>query len=112
MKKLVADWEENNNDPILRKAPHLIIAHAPKKDKAAPQACTVGLTYLELAAVSFGLGTCWAGYFQVAVGMSPPLQEALALPDDHQSFGAMMIGYPKFEYQRIPKRNEAQVIWR
>jgi hypothetical protein len=44
--------------------------------------------------------------------MSASLQETLALPEEHQSFGAMMVGYPKFEYQRIPMRKEAQITWR
>lgn len=111
MKRLVADWEAGN-DPILRGAPHFIVAHAPQKEKTAPNACTIGLTYLELAALPFGVGTCWAGYFQIAIGMSSSLKDALALPKGHQCFGAMMVGYPKFEYQRIPKRNEPQVMWR
>jgi len=111
MKGLVAAWE-TGYDPICRSAPHLIITHAPKNNKIASLSCSIALTYLELAALPFGLGTCWAGYFQLAAEMSSSLQEALALPDGHQSFGAMMVGYPKFEYQRIPMRNEAQIMWR
>lgn len=111
MEGLVAAWEADC-DPILRGVPHLIVTHAPKDNRVASLACTIGLTYLELTALPFGVGTCWAGYFQIAAGMSPSLQEALALPDGHQSFGAMMVGYPKFEYQRIPIRNEAQITWR
>jgi hypothetical protein len=30
------------------------------------------------------------------------MQEALALPEGHQSFGAMMVGYPKFQYKSLP----------
>ena len=70
----------------------------------APAACTIALTYLELAAPSIGLGCCWAGYFYAAATTFPPLQEALALPKNHQCFGAMMAGYPKFNYHRMPLR--------
>jgi len=70
------------------------------------------LTYLELAAPAFGLGTCWAGYFDVAANLWPPLKNALELPDGHTSFGAMMIGYPKYKYQRMPLRNQAKISWR
>jgi len=24
----------------------------------------------------------------------------------------MMVGYPKFKYQRLPLRNDAEIIWR
>jgi nitroreductase len=61
-------------------------------------ACIIALTYLELAVTSFGLGACWAGYFSAAANMGPPMKKALGLPEEHNSFGAMMVGYPKYKY--------------
>ena len=78
----------------------------------ALHACTIALTYLELAATSMGLGTCWAGYFNVTATSFPPMQEALALPPGHQAFGSMMVGYPKFSYHRLPLRNPPAISWR
>ncbi len=108
--RVVAAWEAGK-DRVCRSAPHVIVAHAQKKNRAAPAACTIALTYLELAAFSFGLGACWGGYFNAAATNWSPMQEALRLPEDHTSFGAMMVGYPKFEYQRLPLRNEAKITW-
>ena len=88
------------------------VSNAPKDERTAPEACTIALAYLELAAPSFGLGACWAGYFNAAANFWPPMQDALDLPEEHISFGAMMVGYPKFEYQRLPLRNEARILWR
>ena len=99
-------------DRVCRNAPHLIFAHAEKDDRTAKAACTIGLTYLELAASSFGLGACWAGYLNAAANLWPPLGEALQLPEGHISFGAMMVGYPKFKYHRLPLRNKAHITWR
>jgi nitroreductase/NAD-dependent dihydropyrimidine dehydrogenase PreA subunit len=99
-------------DRILRNAPHLIVAHGLSTMPASQPACVIALTYLELAAPCFGLGTCWAGYFNAAANVYPPLQEALALPKDHLPYGAAMIGYAKFGYQRMPPRNEALITWR
>jgi nitroreductase/NAD-dependent dihydropyrimidine dehydrogenase PreA subunit len=111
MDHVVAAWE-SGVERICRGAPHVIVAHAPKEERTAPQACTIALAYLELASPSFGLGACWAGYFNGAANFWPPMQEALDLPEGHISFGAMMVGYPKFKYQRLPLRNEPQIIWR
>lgn len=111
MDNIVDAWE-SGIDTICRKAPHLIIAHAPKDNVMAPPASTIALSYLELAVPCFDLGACWAGYFNAAANYWPPLQEALKLPQGHISLGAMMIGHPKYKYHRIPLRNEAQVIWR
>jgi len=109
--KTVKRWE-GGNDVVLRGAPAVIVTHAEKDNGAAPSTCTIALTYLELAAVSMGLGCCWAGYFNAAATTFPPLAEALSLPEGHQCFGAMMVGYPKFNYHRLPLRKPPGITWR
>lgn len=99
-------------DVVLRGAPALIVAHAAKDDRMAPASCTIALTYLELAATGMDLGGCWAGYFNAAASTFPPMREALGLPEGHLCFGAMMIGYPKFRYHRLPERKSPEIIWR
>jgi nitroreductase/NAD-dependent dihydropyrimidine dehydrogenase PreA subunit len=106
------DRYENSYDVILRDAPAVVVAHAHKENRVAPAACTIALTYLELASTTMGMGACWAGYFNAAATTFPPMQAALALPDEHQAFGSMMVGYPKYRYQRMPRRNEPKITWR
>jgi nitroreductase/NAD-dependent dihydropyrimidine dehydrogenase PreA subunit len=111
MDRTVKRWE-TGNDVILRNAPVVIVAHAEKDNRTAPTSCTIALTYLELAAVGLGLGSCWAGYFIAAATAFPPMMKALALPENHQCFGAMMVGYPKFKYHRLPTRKTPSITWR
>jgi nitroreductase/NAD-dependent dihydropyrimidine dehydrogenase PreA subunit len=121
---LVADWLrktkaiprfleawDRGKDMILRGAPHLIVAHADKENRWAPVDCAIALTYMELAAKSQGLGTCWAGLLIRAIGVCSPVAEFLNLPDGNEVYGAVMLGYPEYRYQRIPNRNEARVRW-
>jgi nitroreductase/NAD-dependent dihydropyrimidine dehydrogenase PreA subunit len=107
----VKRWEKGN-DVILRGAPALVVAHAAEDNRLAPSTCTIALTYLELAATSMGLGCCWAGYFNAAASTFPPMKEALGLPEGHQSFGSMMVGYPRFSYHRLPLRKPPSITWR
>jgi nitroreductase/NAD-dependent dihydropyrimidine dehydrogenase PreA subunit len=109
--RLVKGWEAGR-DPIGRHAPHLVVAHANRQDTTAPGACMIALSHLEIAALPFGVGTCWAGYFMVASSQSPEVQAALGLPAGHVPYGSMMIGYPKFAYHRIPPRQPAEISWR
>jgi len=109
-KALVRRWD-SGRDVITRGAPHLIFAHAPTELNPLGD-CHIALTYLELAAHSMGMGACWAGYIQGAALYSKATAPILQLPEGHASFGAMMIGYPKYTYACIPMRNEAKVIWR
>lgn len=111
MDRVIARWQAGE-DVILRGAPTLVVAHAPKEERTAPPACTIALAYLELAAPAFGLGACWAGYFNAAASTYPPLADALRLPQGHGTFGAMMLGYPKHRYHRLPLRRPPRITWR
>lgn len=109
--RAIRRWQAGE-DVILRGAPALIVAYAEKDNRMAPSTCTIALTTLELAATSLGLGGCWAGYFNAAATTFPPMIAALGLPDGHQTYGAMMVGYPKFAYHRLPTRKEPEIDWR
>ena len=111
LERSVAAWEAGK-DPVLRGAPALVIAHAPKAYPLASVDCTAALTFFDLAAPTLGLGACWAGFFMMAASQWPSLQEALALPDGHVCCGALMVGYPEYEYHRLPTRKDAVVNWR
>jgi nitroreductase len=69
------------------------------------------MAYLELAAPGLGLGSCWAGYFGTAAAQWKGLQEALGLPEGTVTYAAMMVGYPKFAYHRMPNRKPLDVAW-
>jgi nitroreductase/NAD-dependent dihydropyrimidine dehydrogenase PreA subunit len=107
---VVRSWDEGT-DRIFRGAPHLVIAHAHKENRAAQAACTIALTYLELMAPVVGLGACWSGYLFTASQQWPPILQALALPEEHQVFGAMMVGYSRYRYHRLPPRNKPRITW-
>ncbi len=111
MDRVVAAWS-GGKDRILRGAPHVIIAHGAQADPSAQAASTIALTYLELAAASRGLGTCWAGYFNIAANYWEPMQQILGLPHDHVPYGSMMLGHPNYAYHRIPLRRPMEVAWR
>ncbi len=108
---LIRAWEKGY-DGILRHAPGLVVMHGPAGYRLAQMDSTIYLTTFELVAFSQGIGTCWAGFFQIAASSWPPLQEALHLPDGHELTAAMMVGYPRIKYQRLPARQDTQISWR
>ncbi len=109
--RVVAAWDLGI-DRVCREAPHLIIVHAEQDWTFAPEDTALALSLLDLYATSIGLGVCWGGYIYKAINAFPPLFDALGLPKGHLAFGAVMVGYPKFKYQRIPVRNQPRVIWK
>jgi len=107
---VVAAWEMGM-DTVCRGAPHVIVAHGHKDHPMAADSCVIALAYLELAAPSLGLGSCWAGFYNTAARYWPDLKAAIGLPEGHVSYGAVMVGYPKYRYHRLPLRNKPQVTW-
>lgn len=102
------------HDAFLRGAPVLIVAHAGKDSSVASLSgidSANALSYLDLAANSLGLATCWAGYVYIMVNTFTPVKEALALPENHAAYGCMILGYNRFKYHRIPCRKVPKIVW-
>jgi nitroreductase/ferredoxin len=100
------------NDVFIRNAPALVVAFAEKNNPIAATDCAIALGYFDLAANTAGLGCCWAGFFYMAAGSFPAMVEAVGLPEGCAPYGALMIGYPKYKYTRIPARKPARIIYR
>ena len=108
---IVAAWDAGY-DAVLRGAPVVVVASAPKEDFNGTVNLTLALSYLDLAAPSMGLGACWAGILQGALLTWPPLQKAIGLPKGHTHHYPMMLGYPKAKYFRLPERKPPKITWR
>jgi len=107
---MIAAWKMGM-DVISRRAPVLVLVNGGSKNPFADTACKVAMTFFDLSAPSLGLGSCWNGYFNRAVISWEPLQKALGLAEEITNYGAMMLGYPKYQYHRMPNRNTPQVTW-
>ncbi|MFA5177269.1 MAG: nitroreductase family protein [Candidatus Omnitrophota bacterium] len=104
--------QDKGADRICRGAPHIVLAYSVKEEVTGAQACTIALTYFELAALSFGLGACWAGYVSMAVNLSEKARKLVELSSRATCHGAMMLGFAKYDYQRVPLRNSPNIRWR
>jgi nitroreductase/NAD-dependent dihydropyrimidine dehydrogenase PreA subunit len=111
MPVVVSSWDMGF-DAVLRNAPALVVASAPKEANNGMVDVTLALCYFELAAPKLGLGTCWAGLLQGALLSSSLAREALGLPEGHPHYYPMMVGYPKTRYYRLPQRKAPRITWK
>lgn len=102
---------ERGEDRILRGAPLVIVATAPRTLRPAPVSTYLALEYVELYATTLGLGTCWAGFAYICAQQYPPLAQYLKVPRERTVTGMMMVGYPRYRYYRLPERNPLDVRW-
>ena len=108
LERLVDSWNRGE-DRICRGAPCIVVAYGLKDDPMVPQSCTISGTYLELAAFGLGLGACWAGYVNMAINMSESVRRFVGLSPRAAAGAALMVGYPKYRYNRIPSRDPARI---
>jgi len=99
-------------DTVLRNAPHLILATAPKDFKNGRENTISQLTYAELYATTIGLGSCWAGLFEMcAFSNYHPLLQLFNIPENTVITGAVMVGYPKYKYKKLVDRNPLNITF-
>lgn len=111
MAKLIDAWDAGH-DAILRNAPALILGLVNKDGRNGLVDTTIALTYIDLVAPKFGLGTCWAGLLQGAMINWPPTKAAMGISDEYPFHYPMMVGYNNARYYRMPERNPPQITWR
>ena len=91
---------EKGEDIIFRGAPHFIVVSSPLTAPCAPQDPIIALSYLELYAQHFGLGTCWCGYGEICVKIFPEICEILEIPRGYVPIYTMLLGVPEIKYAR------------
>jgi nitroreductase/NAD-dependent dihydropyrimidine dehydrogenase PreA subunit len=107
---VVAEWD-SGNDSVLRNAPALIVAMAPKEAMNGLVDLTLALSYLDLLAPSMGLGTCWAGLLQGGLLFSDSLKTVLGIPESYPHHYPIMLGYPELSYYRLPERKQPKILF-
>ncbi len=115
-----ADWidltierrEAGIHDFFLRGAPVVVSTYARKNHSVDAASCIVALAYFDLVAIGLGLACCWNGLFTGAANSFPPVKQAVALPEEFEVYGSLMVGYPKYKHLRMPIRRPADITWR
>ncbi len=106
----IRSYKKYGIDGIFHSAPNLIIALAPKDFKNGRENTILSFSYLELFANTLGLGSAWAGLFEMcAFSNYRPLLDLLNIPESKSITGAVMIGYPKYRFKRLVDRNPLDV---
>ena len=111
---IIRNRRQNNEltGMIFRNAPVVIIIHGLGTNFMAHANCSIAARNMEIMAKTIGLGTCWVGFLSLAAYLAKKkIERYLKIPDDHSIYGAIMVGYPKFEYRKIIPRKERRVRW-
>ena len=108
---IISTWD-NGFDLICHNAPHLLFAHVPVEPIDDPTEAIIALTHVDIAAPSFGIGTCWAGFVKMAIDNYKPLKDLLSVPEDRKAACPLLFGYSAYKVTSIPRRNPADITWK
>ncbi len=101
------------NDIIARNSKQMIFALARRLNETGISNCEQSWAYLELYAPTIGLGTTICGFIQTCAQSGyEPLRELLKVPTKQKIVGALMVGYPQYEYHRLVERQHLKVEFR
>ncbi|AGF55821.1 nitroreductase/NAD-dependent dihydropyrimidine dehydrogenase PreA subunit [Clostridium saccharoperbutylacetonicum] len=102
---MISGYKKNKVDTILRDAPSIILTLADKDFRNGRENSILSLSYLELYAPSLGLGSCWAGIFEIcALNDNSPMYKLFNIPENKKITGVVMVGYPKHSFKRFTER--------
>jgi nitroreductase len=111
MESRLPELEQGVEDTITRYAPAMILFHAHRDAENYEADISIALTYAFLAAHALGLGATAIDLVPPAIQNSAVLRELFSIPEGNVVVASMILGYPKYRYQRGIKRELRSVTW-
>jgi nitroreductase/NAD-dependent dihydropyrimidine dehydrogenase PreA subunit len=98
-------------DRITRDAPAILIFHAEKGAEEHTNNSIIYATYTMLAAHALGLGATMIGIVPAAINKVKKVKEIFRIPEENEAVISVIIGYPKYKYQRTIIRKKQVISW-
>lgn len=103
-------YNDRGQDIIARNAPMLIFATAKRLNRTGVSNAEQAWAYAELFAPTIGLGTTIAGFIQTSgIAGYQPLLDLVGVPPKFKICGTLMVGHPKYKFQRMVERQHLKV---
>ncbi len=103
--------KDGTEDTIIRNAPAMILFIADKNEEDFSKDISIAATYGILAAHALGLGASIMDILHPAINKIKELRSLYKIKENQIVLNSIIIGYPKFRYQRGIKRNLKCISW-
>ena len=110
-KKQFIERQSPDSSQVCHHAPSVVLFHAPvSKYGMASADAYIWATYTSIHANTLGLGSCFNGFIVTAMKRSKAMRKEFGIPDNHQLYAALLIGYPKVKYTNEAGREKPKAI--
>lgn len=96
-------------DRITRNAPALIIFHAERGAEEHTNNSMIYASYTMLTTHALGLGASMNGIVPAAINKVNKVKNIFEIPDHHEAVISLILGYAKYKYQRVIKRQNHRI---
>jgi nitroreductase len=110
--EISSDAAAKGKDIILHNPSVLLIFHASNRLGFSDVNATLALHNATIVVQALGLGCFYPGYLVAAGQANKKIRDVLSLPKNHQIYGALAIGYPRFKYMKWIERKPAKIHWK
>ena len=111
LKCKLPEMRSGAEDAITRHAPAMILFLADSNDEDIKADIYIAATYGFLAAHALGLGGSVMDIIPPAIEKKAELRKLFSIPDNHEIVTSIIVGYPKYKYQRGIKRELKSIEW-
>jgi nitroreductase/NAD-dependent dihydropyrimidine dehydrogenase PreA subunit len=99
------EWQDRTGrDRYLYGAPVVMLFHANRWEVAYDENALICATYAMLAAHAHGLGSTMLSIVPPGINNFPDLRPRYGIPEDNKVLLALVMGYPKYRYQKSIRR--------
>lgn len=106
-KTKLIEQQSTDTSQVCRHAPVVMLFHGIKtKFGMADTDAQIWATYTSIYAKTMGLGSCFIGFIVKAMEQNKNMKKDYSIPDNHQVFAALILGYPKVKYLNETSREK------
>jgi len=111
LKSRLPELKSGEEDTLTRYAPAMILFHSDRNGEDIKEDIFIASTYGMLTAHDLGLGSTIMSIIPPAIDRHKELRKLFHIPESNQVLSSIIIGHPKYKYQRGIKRNLMSVEW-
>lgn len=108
----IDEIRDMGDDIFLHNASTLLLFYADKNESMGAINANLAVQNALLAAEALGIGAFYTGFVFFAIRHDPEFKKIFNLPENHEIFASIALGYPQVKFRKWIERKPADIVWR